>query len=187
MAWGGGLAAFSNGRQSNTAAFLIPTGASAWIGLVADPNASAALFQGQPEEWPQYWDFAAAATANLSSTRKVSFVPSAGLVGRLVYTAPIQYFDRLSGTTTVEYQARDCTCDGGALCANCQVVGCTVLHSDGSWRGAACNGVLLNDTPLPAMCRRAAPASNECVLQRDTCDAAAECVDTPGSFICNCT
>jgi hypothetical protein len=189
MQWGGSLAAFADGQQSSTAAVLLPTGGSAWIGLIADPNASATLFTGQPGEWPQYWDFPAASTANLSSKQKVNFVPSAGLTGRLFPAVLMEYFDRLSGTTSWVKKATDCSCGGpvGMPCWNCEVAGCTLLHSDGSWSGAACNGALLINTSLPAMCRRMAPPSNECVLRRDTCDAAAECVDTPGSYFCNCT
>jgi hypothetical protein len=189
MEWGGGLAAFADGQQSNTAAVLLPTGGSAWIGLVADPNATATQFMGQPGVWPQYWDATAAAIANLSSMQKVNFVPSAGLTGRLFYTAMIEQFDQLSGTTMTVKKATDCSCFGPVEmpCINCEVAGCTLLLSDGSWRGASCNGELLNNAPVSAMCRRAAPPSNECVLRRDTCDAAAECVDTPGSYFCNCT
>jgi hypothetical protein len=189
MEWGGGLAAFADGQQSNTAAVLLHTGGIAWIGLVADPNASATQFIGQPGEWPQYWDTTAAAAANLSPTQKVSFVPSAGLTGRLFFAAMIEYFDRVSGTIKMVTKASDCSCDGPVEmpCANCEVAGCTLLHSDGSWSGAACNGTLLINSPLPAMCRRAAPPTNECALQHDTCDATAVCVDTPGSYFCNCT
>jgi hypothetical protein len=154
--------------------------------LVVDSNASSTEFVGLPGEWPQYWDNAAAAEANLSSTQKINFVPSAGLLGRLFYAAPIQYLDKLSGTRTWVTKASDCSCYGFS-CTNCQVARCTLLHSDGSWRGAACDGTLLMDTPLPAMCRRAAPPSNECELQHNMCDAAAECVDTAGSYFCNCT
>ncbi len=187
MEWGGELAAFANGQESNNAAVLLPTGSSAWIGLVADANTSTTKYLGQRLDWPQYWDVAAAAAANLSSTKRVNFVPSAGLKGRLMYATPIQYFDRPLGRTNWVMKATDCSCESGISCANCQVAGCTLLHSDGSWRGAACDGSLLTGAPLPAMCRRAAPASNECVLQHDTCDTAAECIDTPGSYICNCT
>ncbi len=157
--------------------------------MVVDPNASSTQFMGQPGEWPQYWDAAAAATANLSSTQKVKFVPSAGLTGRLFYAPTVSYFDRRSGTTSWITKAAGCSCYGPVEmpCANCQVAKCTLLLSDGSWRGAACDGSLLTNTPLPVMCRRAAPPSNECATLLNECDEAAECVDTPGSYFCNCT
>ena len=85
MQWGGSPAAFADTQESDATTVLLPTGGSAWIGLVVDPNASSAQFLGQRSEWPQYWDSSAAAEANLSSTQKVNFVPSLGLTGRLFY------------------------------------------------------------------------------------------------------
>jgi hypothetical protein len=173
--WGGGLAAFADEQQSSAAAVLLPTGGGAWIGLVADPNASATRFAGQPLEWPQYWDINATATGNSSSAQKLKFVPSAGFTGRLFYATTTPYFDRHSGGIAYETMARGCSCYVAVemQCAHCQVARCTLLLPDGSWRSAPCDGTLLMQTPLLALCQRAAPPSNECELQNITCRAAA--------------
>ena len=166
------------------------TGGAAWIGLVADaaaPDAPSVYLSTPTAQWPQHWDAAAAAAAKLSAAAPVGFLPAAGVSGRVVYTMAVNSSTPGPAPTTV-LVAADCPGQAwAALPGVCRVAGCTVLGPDGSWRGAACDGSLLAGAPLPALCWRAAPLVDECAAGLDNCDAAAACVDTPGSFYCNCS